>query len=264
MHQRQDEPTPPKRCEHKPLIQEETFPPTCIFPKLPVPVADSVTLFANEQLITTANHGLDVSSFTCFEIFAGSAGLSTSLKQMDFTCVPIDHKFNRHKPKVKCISLDLSIAADQNILLQWIDDKNTAIVFGAPPCGTASRARELPVSLRLTSRGAPSPLPLRSDEFPRGLPSLQGKDLEKVLAANCLYDFMAVLCHKCFSTRLPFCVENPSRSHFWSVFLTSLSNICDAARTHLKLSTSRAVCLDLIGLNGLALFSSTSTSHLLP
>ena len=62
-----------------------------------------------------------------------------------------------------------------------------------PPCGTASRARNIPVKRKLRSKGAPNPQPLRSSVYPLGLPWLKGLNKTKMDAANCLYEFSARL-----------------------------------------------------------------------
>ena len=56
------------------------------------------------------------------------------------------------------------------------------MVWVAPPCGTAYRAREI-------RRGGPHgrPKPLRSDRYPEGIPGLAGVAAAKVTAANELY-----------------------------------------------------------------------------
>ena len=48
-------------------------------------------------------------------------------------------------------------------------------------CSTKSRAREIP---RVFQDGRPAPGPLRSEEYPKGLPNLAGKDLERVRVDN--------------------------------------------------------------------------------
>ena len=54
-------------------------------------------------------------------------------------------------------------------------------VHFAPPCGTASLARCIPL------KGRAGPKPLRSMRHPRGLPKLRFADRERVNKANRLY-----------------------------------------------------------------------------
>lgn len=84
-----------------------------------------------------------------------------------------------------------------------------------PPCGTASKARNIPIKRKLRRAGAPNPKPLRSAEFPQGFPWLKGINLLKVRAANALYEFaakIALLCEKC---NVLFTNENPANSYMW-------------------------------------------------
>ena len=52
----------------------------------------------------------------------------------------------------------------------------------APPCATASRAREI------RRRSGPDPKPLRTNTHPEGIPSLEGLDAARVESANKLYN----------------------------------------------------------------------------
>ena len=91
----------------------------------------------------------------------------------------------------------------------------------APPCGTASEARNIKVSEEDKARGAPEPKPLRTRRDPWGIPGLKGYDKMKVDKANLIYIF-------CISTMIwcctqdppvPFTLENPCRSLFGNLIL---------------------------------------------
>ena len=93
----------------------------------------------------------------------------------------------------------------------------TLLVHIAPPCGTASRAREIPLG---HGRG---PRPLRSELWPLGLPGLTEADQARVDSANAIYVRAANFClwlreqaakHGLLSH---FCVENPLRSYMWLI-----------------------------------------------
>ncbi len=56
----------------------------------------------------------------------------------------------------------------------------------APPCGTCSLARSIPIP-----GDADAPRPLRSLLEPDGFSSLSGQDLIRVSQANVLYQFVA-------------------------------------------------------------------------
>ena len=87
----------------------------------------------------------------------------------------------------------------------------------APPCGTATRARNKRIAQHLVEAGAPDPRPLRSDEFPQGLPGLRPIDQAKVDSANSIYE----LCYRIMVDALEMDIlvscENPIRSYLWSI-----------------------------------------------
>ncbi len=79
--------------------------------------------------------------------------------------------------------------------------KNNVLVLAwhfAPPCGTASKARNIPME-----NGPP---PLRDENNVEGFDWLKGKVLEPVLAANLLY-----------KNTSDFCVDLDSANHIFSV-----------------------------------------------
>ena len=110
-----------------------------------------------------------------YEVFCGAAGLTLNLSKAGFDATEVDHKKNKDKPKGRCVWIDLSTKRGQEDLKKLVLDESVAYVHFAPPCGTASRARD---KRRKNPDGTPAaidPKPLRSDEFPDGLPSLIGK-----------------------------------------------------------------------------------------
>ena len=108
--------------------------------------------------------------------------------------------------------MDLSDPNAQKLILQWACDPRCVWVHMGVPCGTASRARDIKMSK--TQHGPP---PLRSSEYPDGLPAsqLSPSNLARLRAANRLYRFM-----KEIILLLPpatiWTVENPWRSWLWS------------------------------------------------
>jgi len=114
------------------------------------------------------------------------------------------------------MALDLTIGSQLQLLLDIISAERERIlmIFIAPPCGTASRARGRPIKSSLL-RGGKAPVPLRSDEQPDGLDNLQGTDKLKTELANQLYDAISQLV--IFAAAMDICVvlENPANSLYW-------------------------------------------------
>ena len=92
--------------------------------------------------------------------------------------------------------------------------ENILLVHLAPPCGTCSAA----TSKRhksLEAAGYNLPKPLRSKEYPMGLPSLRGLDAAKVTSANALYEVTFQIASSCIDLQLTVSIENPENSLFW-------------------------------------------------
>jgi hypothetical protein len=84
-----------------------------------------------------------------------------------------------------------------------------------PPCGTASKARNIPIKRKLRKKGAPNPQPLRSSLHPLGFPWLKGLNKVKVEAANALYECSSRLAKLCNDFSVLFTIENPANSLMW-------------------------------------------------
>ena len=65
--------------------------------------------------------------------------------------------------------------------------KKADFIWAALDCSDKSRIREIP---RKHADGRPMPGPLRSEEFPMGMPDLQGHDKERVAASNSASEFI--------------------------------------------------------------------------
>ena len=143
------------------------------------------------------------------EICSGSAMLSYVAKEAGYHAVPIDWHHNRQRSCVHALQLDLRLPSSWSFLERTCLACAVAWVHMAPPCGTASRAREC----------GPGPKPLRSMQHVRGLPGLSSVDQARVESANAIYDHMAAFC-KFLALRLPqvpFSVENPLHSYLWQL-----------------------------------------------
>ena len=154
---------------------------------------------------------LPAGSNICFELFAGSARFSAAMRSLNYHTVSVDWIRNRADDQSNVLQLDLTQPAAQQIIFDRIDEGGVAGILLAPPCGTASRAREI------RRRAGPDPQPLRSSDFPRGLPHVHGADLVRLQSANQLYDFTAAVFTKCALLGVPCVMENPLNSLFWQV-----------------------------------------------
>ena len=143
------------------------------------------------------------------EICCGGARMAAQLRAVGFNALGVDWKFNKDKPSVRTLWLDLKSKQGRAEVRKEIKHLNTRHVHGGPPCGTASRAREIRISEDV------DPAPLRSDKFPDGLPGLPKEAKAKVDAANEVYEFFADLMPELCEEGLSWILENPENSLFW-------------------------------------------------
>ena len=105
-----------------------------------------------------------------FELFAGTGRVTACLRKLGLkSSHGIDHVVAENASTIPLIA-DLTTEEGQQRALFWITNPLLSAVFAAPPCGTCSRAREIPVSSQQPRSG---PQPLRSAEYPDGLPHLE-------------------------------------------------------------------------------------------
>jgi hypothetical protein len=179
---------------------DSTPPPEPCFtvPDVIIDKSDSITS-------TVSNKGL------CIETCAGTARLSAALNKWGVPTIAIDYDRNRHFSVVPIVKLDLTIPSQVSVLLEPIELGMVEILTSAPPCGTASRAREIPLP------GRYSPKPLRSELFPWGLPNLSPEDNLRVEKANQVYDSIFVLIQAMLAQGKSVVIENPLRSLLWEL-----------------------------------------------
>ena len=165
---------------------------------------------------------------TLIELFCGTAGVSAQFKIAGGKSMGIDHHVKRHKLKAAAVQMDLKQPWVQEMLFNEVASGRVDAIHMAPPCGTSSAARNMPIKRKLRQKGAPQPRPLRSHKFPDGLPNLKGLNHAKVQSANQLYDFCARLCKACEEHGVLFVVENPENSMMWSTsfFKTLVEKFC--------------------------------------
>ena len=143
------------------------------------------------------------------EVFCGYGGLTKAMQQQGWKALGIDYGFNKDKPIGASVYIDLSTAAGQEAFWQLIHDRQCIYVHFAPPCGTASRAREKRIYAGY------DPKPLRTDAEPDGLSGLPERDQTRVNQANTLYEFVANACLKLSAMGIEWSIENPKNSLLW-------------------------------------------------
>ena len=121
--------------------------------------------------------------------------------------MPIDHARNRHRPKCKIVTLDLSKRHAWDILEFVIKNRKVVLAFAAPPCGTRSAARNI----------RPGPPILRTKQFPWGVPWASRTDWLKLQAATAIYQFLGDFVQLCDKHNVAWCLENPTNSAIWTI-----------------------------------------------
>ncbi|CAE7512822.1 ubiad1 [Symbiodinium sp. CCMP2592] len=162
-----------------------------------------------------------IDSLFCIEIFSGSGRLTAELRRAGFRdSIGIDHVAPKQmiSPVLK---LDLLDPEHVKMVLDLIDSPFCLYVHIAPPCGTASRAREI------FRRGENLPAPARSDAHPDGLPDLTGELRIRVAKANDLYAVTGKIFAHCIRSGKLVSCENPGRSYFWqtTMWLTAVADL---------------------------------------
>ena len=138
------------------------------------------------------------------ELCAGSAKLSDAVKQFGYDIIAVDHDKNRHTPRCKLVQLDLSHKHAWDMLDFLLERVVIAGVHIAPPCGTCSRARGIPMA-----DGSKGPQPLRTTEHPLGIPSLNHRDKQRVFLANQIYKFCGEYVKKLDAAGIPWDYRKP-------------------------------------------------------
>ncbi|CAE7623604.1 bath-40 [Symbiodinium necroappetens] len=180
---------------------------------------DNHTLGVVADALASLGFNLDINPITPLDSLfrpvlrqacCGCARLSATLKKDGFDVLPLDCEGNRHRPLVTVVTPDLRKPASWEFLQTCVLTNRVFHFHGAPPCGTASRARDRPMS-----SAEWGPPPLRSDRYPQGFPWLRGTWRDKVESANLIYLQMARFCEWLSSLNISWSVENPERSYMW-------------------------------------------------
>ena len=176
--------------------------------------------------------GAHLSDCLIVEVFAGTGRVTASLRQMSLvSCFGVDHI--RHKSAAAPIVVaDLNTPQGERLLWSWLRNPLTVGVFLAPPCGSASRARQIPLKRKFTGKSH-GPKPLRNDTHPNGIPNLSETDRNRVSLTNCLYHLTAQVVAWAVAAGLLVCVENPQFSLFWATtFWTEVAHLVDYTVFH--------------------------------
>ena len=107
------------------------------------------------------------------ELFAGTGGVTAGFKRHGFTNSIAVDKVRSQGSLVRVVQLDLTSYEQQRTVLQWIRHPAVRGVFLAPPCGTASAARQI----KIPKEHAPEPL--RTLDEPDGISTLTGMTLSE-------------------------------------------------------------------------------------
>ena len=184
----------------------------------PIPMSSFLPIagsdFPNAAMVSPGSSPkCDIASPFFIEICAGSARVTSCLQHLGLaTSFGVDHKLQRNAGRV--LVADLTSQDGQALGNLWLSSPNLAGVFIAPPCGTCSRARGIPVKLP-NGKVVQGPQPLRSDLQPNGLSELSWINRQCVSSANKLYHYVTSVALNCIQRNLIVCIENLRSSLYW-------------------------------------------------
>ena len=127
--------------------------------------------------------------------------------------VSVDHEVVH--PFAPIVPLDLSSQSGVKILWNILSSPGLVAIHLGLPCGTSSRARERPLPMALKLAGVPEPPPLRSEQYPLGLPGLAPWHQDRVDSANKLYELAVEIILWCWMHDIIVSIENPANSWLW-------------------------------------------------
>ena len=82
------------------------------------------------------------------DLFCGTAGVAAAFKACGGEALGIDHIIDKRRVKGPVSKIDLTKQESQDTVLGWLKSGKVDAVMLAPPCGTASRAREIPIAAK--------------------------------------------------------------------------------------------------------------------
>ena len=147
------------------------------------------------------------------EICAGSARVTSCLKALGLAAsFGVDHKKQKNSGRI--MVSDLTASDGQALCWSWITSPSCMGVFCAPPCGTCSRARGIPITLPNGVKIA-GPQPLRTDFQPDGVRVMSYLNRCRISSANTLYEFITAIALYCLRRSMLVAIENPRSSLYW-------------------------------------------------
>ena len=161
------------------------------------------------------------------EICAGRGALSKAALQAGLRVVSIDHEVVQ--PFAPMVVLDLTTKSGTHILWDVLEAPGLEAIHLGLPCGTCSRARELPIPASLRKAGVPEPPPLRSAQYPLGLPNLALHHQRRVSSANALYRLAIEILVWCSEHGVVISIENPANSWLWAALVALALEHSEAA-----------------------------------
>ena len=116
-----------------------------------------------------------VSKLLVLEVFAGTARPTKAICATGLKGVAFDKTLSRAE-KQAIFQYDSCDPFQLDASLDFVRNhaNRTVLIHLAPPCGTASRARQRKIH-SFKRLGLSEPKPLRSDTYPDGIPGLSGK-----------------------------------------------------------------------------------------
>lgn len=123
------------------------------------------------------------------------------------------------QPFAPIVALDLTSSSGTRILWDILQAPGVEAIHLGLPCGTSSRARELPIPESMRKAGVPEPPPLRSAQYPLGVPGLAEHHKRRVESANSLYRLAIEIVVFCYVHGIIISIENPANSWLWAALV---------------------------------------------
>ena len=140
------------------------------------------------------------------EAFCSSAVLTRALRNSGLDADGCDEKGAKLSPVTPAtVYQNLTTQAGQQVFESLLGQPRLVFVHFGPPCGTASRAREIPLN-------GPAPVPSRDEQHPEGLPDLavtSPLDFARVQSAHALYAFTGKAAKTLTQRNIAWSIENP-------------------------------------------------------